>query len=206
MERDYLAEAFRYADDPRLKGEPHILALVQRIREQDAEMERLRKDLRECRELCSCTSPRFRSTWHPDGSGKPGPIFVYPGEQIEVHGPDDADVIGTLEMNQRGQLGFFHTDGIMHDLSGTLPLDTIFAEILRCRAAQDAKWGGPEHDDTHTRADWCQFIQKFRNRAELVGEGCANSTDRILGFEQNMIHIASLAIAALESSRRKRAL
>ena len=51
MERDYLAEAFRYADDPRLKGEPHILALVQRIREQDAEMERLRKDLRELREL-----------------------------------------------------------------------------------------------------------------------------------------------------------
>jgi hypothetical protein len=126
--------------------------------------------------------------------GKLGPIFIYPGEQVEVHGPDDPDVIGTLEMSQLGKLSFFRADGVMCDLSGTLPLDTIFAEILRCRAAQDAQWGGPEHDDTHTRADWCRIIQKC----------CIGSLSRIRGFENSMIQIASLAIAALESSRRKR--
>ena len=53
MEPDYLAEAFAIVDDPR-HGD-HIFwipdgmfaALIGRIREQDAEVEKLRKDLRE---------------------------------------------------------------------------------------------------------------------------------------------------------------
>ena len=57
MERDYLAEAFAIVDDPRDSDtyNPYsfwipdgmIKALVGRIREQDAEVEKLRKDLRE---------------------------------------------------------------------------------------------------------------------------------------------------------------
>lgn len=93
-------------------------------------------------------------------------MTIRPGETIEVYGPNDSGVMGNIEMNECGKLSFFRADGIMFDLSDTLPIDTIFAEILRCRAAQDA---------------------------------------RVLAFETNMIHIASLAIAAIESSRRKRA-
>jgi hypothetical protein len=143
-----------------------------------------------------------------DERGKPGPIFIYPGEQIEVHGPDDSDVIGKLEMNQRGQLGFFRTDGIMLDLSprcavsGSVPLDTIFAEILHCRSEQDHKHGGPNHDDTHTIEDWIRFVQKFTLRALNRSYYAVTEQQE---YETNLIHVASLAIAAIESSRRIRA-
>lgn len=131
----------------------------------------------------------MKSTWHPTEEGKPGPIYIYPGEVIEVHGPDDADVIGNLEMNESGKLAFFRTDGIMLDLSGTLPLDTIFARIMRKLASRDRV-----DDDKRKRADWCRLIQQRRDSAEVFAGD----------FEENMICCAVLAIAAIESSRRKR--
>ena len=134
----------------------------------------------------------------------PERICMVPQDQITLVDTNGHDVIGTLEMDDRQRIAFCRADGAIIALTDETDLDTIFAKILRCRAAQDAKWGGPEHDDAHTRADWCQFIQKFRNRAESFGD-CSGSHNRIIAFEENMIHVASLAIAAIESSRRKRA-
>jgi len=76
-------------------------------------------------------------------------------------------------------------------------LDRLWADIRQCRANQDEQWGGPEHDDTHCAADWLRFIDKFRERA-----GRAINHDEI--HENALIHVAALAVAAIQSSRRKR--
>jgi len=73
--------------------------------------------------------------------------------------------------------------------------EDVFREIDERRDEQDRKWGGPDHDDTHCNQDWCEYIDKFVERAT------APSHSR--QFEDNMIHIAALAVAAIESSRRK---
>lgn len=73
------------------------------------------------------------------------------------------------------------------------PLRTeIIREIELEREAQDVKWGGPEHDDDHSREDWCEFIadhgQPFRSRP--------------WNFREQMIRVAALAVAAIESDTR----
>lgn len=64
----------------------------------------------------------------------------------------------------------------------------IYDEIRAERERQDAKWGGPEHDDQHTAHDWWWFIR------ERIGQR----------REQAFIEVAALAVAAVESIRRKR--
>lgn len=73
----------------------------------------------------------------------------------------------------------------------------VYADIVDQRDRQDKQWGGQAHDDTHASYDWCSYIQKFWDRA-------VDSTFDLVSFEENMIHIAALAVAAVESSRRKR--
>ncbi len=86
--------------------------------------------------------------------------------------------------------------GDVHEPLAAAYLEILGPEIMACREAQDAKWGGPDHDDTHTWDDWCFFIGKWispeKNYCLSHGE-----------FEVNMIHVAALAIAAIQSSRRK---
>jgi hypothetical protein len=89
-------------------------------------------------------------------------------------------------------------------------------EIEACRVAQDKQWGGPEHDDTHGYTDWCEYVQKFINRAKLNameplghpgGPGWISSMRYPqTNFEHNLVCIAALAVAAIQSSRRKRGL
>lgn len=73
---------------------------------------------------------------------------------------------------------------------------TITLEVIAERARQDAKWGGPEHDDQHGLADFCGFINQ-------------RTADLARGFEtteharKRMIQIAALAVAAVESIDRK---
>lgn len=153
----------------------------------------------------------YRKEWE-----RQNPPRLYPrlGSVIEVitpH-PTKTDVIGRIEVDERGRIAYFRADGVMISLTDDTPFDTIFAEILRCAAGQDKKHGGPEHDDTHNRADWCGFIQKFRNRAELAAmrrkrtDGVIEAyRDGVTNYEANMIHIATLAIRAIQSSRRKAA-
>ena len=79
-------------------------------------------------------------------------------------------------------------------------------EILTRRRAQDMQWGGPAHDDTHGPTDWIIFIRSFCEKHDLAlfgdipakpGETPQQQCERYL------IDIAALAIAAIQSSRRK---
>ena len=71
-------------------------------------------------------------------------------------------------------------------------------ELTRYRSEQDAKHGGPEHDDTHTPGDWIRFIREY---VEAASDNIL-CQDRPEMFEENLIHVAALAVAAVQSIRR----
>lgn len=68
----------------------------------------------------------------------------------------------------------------------------ILEEIKAERAAQDAQWGGPEHDDTHDVQDFLGFIeaqiQKYRSDTSSIRD--------------RLVKIAALAVAGCESFDR----
>lgn len=73
-------------------------------------------------------------------------------------------------------------------------------EIEAERARQVEQWGGNHHDDGHDRHDWIEFIESFTGKAYRV----AQWGDKAVEFENRLIQVAALAIAAVQSSRRKR--
>jgi len=71
----------------------------------------------------------------------------------------------------------------------------ILEEVRAERDRQDAKWGGPEHDDTHDQETWARLIDD-----RLPYPEDANTCKE---YRQDMIEIAALAVAAVESLDRK---
>jgi len=71
------------------------------------------------------------------------------------------------------------------------PKEGILTEVAEERDRQDEKWGGPEHDDLHSVRDWIGYIRDHNKQALDVGE-----------FRQQMIRVAALAVAAVESYDR----
>jgi hypothetical protein len=67
----------------------------------------------------------------------------------------------------------------------------VYDEIRLERKAQDEKWGGPSHDDGHSGPDWASFIKQHANKA-FRGD-----------YRKQMIRVAALAVAAIESFDRK---
>jgi len=68
----------------------------------------------------------------------------------------------------------------------------ILSEINAERCRQDAKWGGPSHDDEHDQDDWSRFIDAHLRKATPGFQ-----LDRAL-FRKQMVRVASLAVAAIE--------
>ena len=69
-------------------------------------------------------------------------------------------------------------------------------EIEERRNKQDAKHGGPAHDDTHSIGDWLQFVRNYLFRIDPY---CSPEHN-----EDNWFDVAALAVSAIQSSRRKR--
>lgn len=78
------------------------------------------------------------------------------------------------------------------ELSGEL--SRVLLDVLEERKRQDAKWGGPEHDDLHTAAEWREFRDRFEGEAIAV---CDYQAAR-----ESVVKIAALAIAQVESLDR----
>jgi hypothetical protein len=75
----------------------------------------------------------------------------------------------------------------------TIPQD-ILDDIAAERAEQDAKYGGPTHDDGHDPIDWCLYIiehatKPFKPEAK--------------GYRKQLVRVAALAIAAIQAHDRK---
>lgn len=75
--------------------------------------------------------------------------------------------------------------------------ESILQDIRDERQAQDGKWGGPAHDDTHPSDEWCKFIAD--RLCVVVGPIHPKQKRRI------WIEIAALAVAAAESLERREA-
>jgi len=70
---------------------------------------------------------------------------------------------------------------------------SIYEEIAEERKRQDALWGGPDHDDRHHPNDWILFIVDHAMRA---------FHDPHKNFRTQMIRVAALAVAAIETADR----
>lgn len=95
-------------------------------------------------------------------------------------------------------------DGVQVD-GGTLSrfCAILGPEIEKERALQDAQWGGPSHDDNeHDRWDWPRFIEKFAQRA--MDSAYVDDKASIASYESAMVKVAALAVAAIQSSRRRK--
>ena len=75
--------------------------------------------------------------------------------------------------------------------------DDLWYGICEERERQDRQWGGPEHDDTHSRRDWVSLICRFLGKADRHADEMA-----VDGYQQAMISVAALAMAAIESVDR----
>jgi hypothetical protein len=75
----------------------------------------------------------------------------------------------------------------------------LLAEVAEERMRQDAKWGGAEHDDEHSTAEFVQLIEDYAGWARTMAG--MNSPEKA---ERRLIQVAALALAAVESSRRVR--
>lgn len=81
---------------------------------------------------------------------------------------------------------------------------TLPENLRRClwmlaheRMRQDEKWGGPEHDDTHSTADFVQLVQDYAGWARVMsGMGSADKAQR------RMLQAAALALADVERTMR----
>lgn len=92
----------------------------------------------------------------------------------------------------------------------------IYDEIKAERERQDQVWGGHERDDRHNAIDWIGYIAKHSAKAaggsvEILDEGhwwtCRMTVDGngTSPFRRQMIRVAALAVAAIESFDRRAA-
>jgi hypothetical protein len=76
----------------------------------------------------------------------------------------------------------------------------IFSEVSAERDVQDAKWGH-KFDDRNTPYNWAAYIAQYATR-NLIGDPYAVSDAK---FRVDMVKVAALAVAAIESIDRSNA-
>ena len=83
------------------------------------------------------------------------------------------------------------------------------AKVFAERARQDKQWGGPAHDDDHTYADWLRYIRHQVTSIMVVSardeelDAAMRDPLNLHAFEERMVKVAALAMAAVESLKRK---
>lgn len=96
--------------------------------------------------------------------------------------------------------GYLHLPGVMLILRAPPAEPTGFpAEVAQRRIEQDAKHGGPGHDDTHVPHDWSKFIDEYASTLDHASYWGAESP---YDYRQTLVDIAALAQAAAESYDR----
>ena len=75
--------------------------------------------------------------------------------------------------------------------------EDIWFDVRRELELQWKRYGGPDHDDTHSRRDWVSLICGRLGKADRHADEIATA-----GYISAMIEVAALAIAAIESTER----
>lgn len=73
----------------------------------------------------------------------------------------------------------------------------ILSEVHNERNRQDDKWGGAEHDDKHSIAEFVQLIKDYSGWARVMG-----NMGSILKARKRLIQVAALAVATIEAIDR----
>jgi hypothetical protein len=88
--------------------------------------------------------------------------------------------------------------------------ESIFREVAEERARQDTLFGGATHDDTHRPSDWVAILTRHVGLATDDGSpaGVCMLNHQVAGsdparWRRQMIRVAAVAVAALESYERK---
>jgi len=76
-------------------------------------------------------------------------------------------------------------------------LAAVLTGVARERVRQDARWGGPTHDDSHSVGEWGNLIVRLLDAAE----GAWRDDDRA-EYRRVMEEIAASAVAAIQSFDR----
>lgn len=72
-------------------------------------------------------------------------------------------------------------------------------DVVNERAKQDAKFGGPDHDDKRPTYEFVELIHDYSSCARInAGMGNNDKARRLL------VQVAALAVAAVESIDRKK--
>ena len=85
----------------------------------------------------------------------------------------------------------------------------FFSKVSIERMEQDKEWGGQEHDDQHVYPDWLRFIRHQLGSIMIIPGGkpdfnaAMREPNNLLAFERRMVKVAALAMAAVQSARRK---
>ena len=75
-------------------------------------------------------------------------------------------------------------------------LPEIFQGIIAERHRQDQRWGGMDHDDSHSPYEWERMLgERIYHLTDCVGEAQPR-------FRRALEEIASLAVAAIQSFDR----
>jgi len=72
-------------------------------------------------------------------------------------------------------------------------LAAALSEIATERLRQDRRWGGPEHDDSHTAHQWAALLTPRANGAHIYSGN---------PYRRALVELASLAVAALQAHDR----
>ena len=77
---------------------------------------------------------------------------------------------------------------------GAIQVRDAYDDIREERAKQDQKWGGASHDDRHGVVDWVSYITHHAVSALADAN--------LFTFRRQMVRVAALAVAAIESADR----
>jgi hypothetical protein len=88
--------------------------------------------------------------------------------------------------------------------------ESFLRKVLIERDAQDIQWGGPVHDDSHDYLDWIVYIRHQLHQIPFLSPKRKGELDLTMRegnnlelFESRMVKVAALALAAVQSERRK---
>lgn len=76
-------------------------------------------------------------------------------------------------------------------------LRAVLRDVESERQRQDAKWGGPEHDDGHDTHTFCLLIEGYTGWARVMA-----GMDSLSKARHRLVQVAALAVAGCESIDR----
>lgn len=78
----------------------------------------------------------------------------------------------------------------------------VLRSVIVERGRQVKQWGGVEHDDGHYTLDWISYLTEHLGRAQLAAECRRTTSGKGFNYRGQLVIVAALAFAALESCDR----